>query len=268
MPTSSRPRSPGLRALLRAFALLALGLHAAQAAEIRVLSAGAVEPGLRPALAAFERDSGHTVRLSFASAPQIRERVSAGPGAGGGFDLVIAPPAVLDALVAAAKIDADASKRVPIGRVGIGVAVRPGAPIPDVSNTEALKRALLDADSVVFNRASTGLYFETLVQRLGVDAQIAAKTTRPPDGAAVMEHLLRGSGREIGFGAITEILLFRDKGLQFVGPLPAEAQNYTAYWAAPATVSSEPGAVDALLKSLAGTAAQARFVAAGIAAVN
>ena len=95
--------------------LLALVLPPAGAAELRVLSAGAVEPGLRPALAAFEQTSGHRVQLTFATAPQIRER-----GKSGGFDLVIAPSAVLDELEAAMQIDADHALRVSLGRVGLG----------------------------------------------------------------------------------------------------------------------------------------------------
>jgi molybdate transport system substrate-binding protein len=240
-------------------ALLSLGVQAAGATEIRVLSAGAVEPGLRPVLAAFEAASGHRVTLGFASAPQIRERV----GAGEVFDVVIAPPAVLDDLEAHARIAADRAQRVSIGRVGIGVAVPPGSPRPDISSAEAFKRALQEADSVVYNRASTGLYVETLLKRLGLDVQ--AKSSRYPDGATVMAHVLRGKGREIGLGATTEILLVREQGLQFVGPLPPELQNFTTYIAAPGR--ADGGAVEAaraLLRHLASAPSQAAFVAAGI----
>jgi len=243
-------------------AALACGLSVAHAAELRVLSAGAVEPGLRPALTAFEKASGHTVQLSFATAPQIRERVAAGAAA---FDVVIAPPAVLDELEAAARIANDRTQRVTIGRVGLGVAVRPGAPRPDIATPEAFKRALVEADSLVFNRASTGLYVETLLKRLGVDAQ--GKSTRYPDGASVMVHVLHGQGREIGLGAITEILLVRDQGLQFVGPLPPELQNHTTYVAAPVRADAAPAA-HALLRHLASAPVQAMFADAGIEAAR
>jgi molybdate transport system substrate-binding protein len=241
-----------------AAALLSLGLQTAAAAELRVLSAGAVEPGLRPVLAAFEKASGHRVVLSFASAPQIRERI----GAGAAFDVVIAPSVVLDELESGARIDADRAQRVTIGRVGIGVAVRPGAPRPDISNVDAFKRTLQEADSVVYNRASTGLYLETLLKRLGLDVQ--AKATRYADGAQVMAHVLHGQGREVGLGATTEILLLREQGLQFVGPLPPELQNFTVYRAAATAAPAERDAAQALLKLLASPQAQASFVAAGI----
>ena len=251
-----------LRALVRGGLLLAFAClaQATLAAEIRVLSAGAVEPGLRPALAAFEKESGHRVVLAFATAPQIRERVEAGAA----FDVVIAPPAVLDALAQASKVVAEGSQRVPIGQVGLGVAVRADAPRPAIASADELKRAILEADSLVFNRASTGLYFEALLKRLGVDAQALPKTTRYPDGAAVMAHLLKGQGREIGFGAITEILLLRDKGLLLVGPLPPELQNFTAYAASLGTSASQIEEARALLRHLAGPASKASFAAAGI----
>ena len=110
------------------------------AADVSVLSAGAVEPGLKPVLAAFERESGHRVTLSFATAPQIRERVASGAAQP---DLVIAPSAVLDELAAGAKVDTAA--RISIGRVGIGIAVRPGGVRPDLTSADTLKRALLEA---------------------------------------------------------------------------------------------------------------------------
>jgi molybdate transport system substrate-binding protein len=68
---------------------------------------------------------------------------------------------------------------------------------------------------------------------MDVYTQVEGKTTRYADGASVMEHVIKGKGREIGFGAMTEILLYQGKGLKLVGPVPAEVQNYTAYTAAP-----------------------------------
>lgn len=239
--------------------LMMCSAQAALAAQITVLSAGAVEPGIRPALAAFEQASGHSVNLTFATAPQIRQRIEAGAR----VDVLIAPPAVLDELQTASKIGADRAQRVPIGRVGLGVAVRPGAALPDISSAEAVKRAVLEAESLVFNRASTGLYFEALLQKMGLAAQALPKSTRYPDGASVMEHVLHGQGREIGFGAITEIVLFRGKGLQLVGPLPPELQNFTAYAATPMTAQSVTE-VQTLLRHLASPAMKAAFAAAGI----
>ncbi len=229
----------------------------AMAAEIRVLSAGAVEPGLRAAAAAFKKQSGHDVRITFNTAPEIRKRI----GGGEAFDVVIAPPAALDEFAGAGKVTTD---RANLGRVGLGVAVRPGAAVPDISSSEALKRSVLQADSIVFNRASSGIYFENLLKKMEIYEQVQAKTTRYADGAAVMEHVLKGKGREIGFGPVTEILQHREKGLKLVGPLPLEVQNYTSYSAAPMTAAANAELARALVRYLGSPESKALFVGAGI----
>ncbi len=245
----------------RMFLTITLSLLAsapALAAEISIISAGAVEPGVTAAAEAFHKETGVEVKIKFATAPAIRERVGGGEAA----DVVIAPPAVIDELAKAGKLDGSA--RAAVGRVGVGVVVRDGVAKPDVSSIDALKRALLDADSVIYNKASTGLYLEKLFDRLGVGREVKAKETRFADGAAVMEHVIHGKGKEIGFGAITEIRLYGDKGAQFVGPLPPEAQNYTSYAAAPSAAPANRGGAAAFVKFLASPAARAAFLAKGV----
>ena len=231
-------------------------LAQAAAAEITVLSAGAIQPGLAAAAAAFEKQTGHAVKITYATAPQIAARV----GGGETFDVVIAPPAVLDELANAGKL----GDRLSVGRVGVGVAVRAGARVPDISSAEALKRSLLAAESLVFNRASTGMYVETLLKNMGIYEQVEGKTTRYADGTAVHEHVLKGQGREMEFGAIPDILLHRDEGLRLVGPLPAEVQNYTSYAAAPMTAAPSADAALVFVRFLGSAAAKALFTASGI----
>ena len=250
----------GVAVLLSA---LVLPLHAI---ELSVLSAGAVEPGIRPALAAFERESGHTVRIDFAAAPALRAALRAAPAA----DVIIVPQGTLDELAATGT--AVAGPRAPIGRVGVGVAVRPGVAPPDVGSAESLRAALVGAEHVVFNRASTGIYVEQMLKRLDVEDVVRPKSERVADGASVMRRLLAGtSPREFGFGAMTEIALFADQGLKLVGPLPASLQNFTSYVAVPwpGAKADEPArtkAVAALMRSLQGAPARTLFVAAGIEA--
>ena len=232
--------------------------HAAAAAELSVLSGGAIEPGLKAAAAAFQRETGHAVRITFNTTPQIRQRIAGGEAP----DVVIAPPAAIEEFAKAGRLETD---RVLVGRVGLGAAVRPGAPVPDISSADALRRAVLEAESIVFNRASTGLYFEELLKKMGVYDQVASRTTRYPDGASVMEHVLaKGQGREIGFGPITEILLYKDKGLRLVGPLPAEVQNYTSYVAVPMLKGSNLDQARAFVRYLGSPAGKALVQAAGI----
>lgn len=212
--------------------LFALAAGPAAAEEIDVLSAGAVEPGLAAVANAYRWRTGHTVTIRYGTAPMLRKKMADGEVA----DVLVAPPPVLDE--AAIRLAPDV--RVEVGRVGVGVAVRDGAPKPRISSTKALDASVRAADSLVFNHASTGIYVEGLLQKLGLWDAVQGKTIRYPDGAAVMEHLIKGKGAEVGFGAITEIMLYRGKGLTFVGPLPAEVQNHTRYAAAALAAAPNP----------------------------
>jgi molybdate transport system substrate-binding protein len=230
----------------------------AVAAEIKVLSAGAVEPGLHKAVEQFRQSTSHEVTIQFNTAPQIVQRMQEGYVA----DVVIAPPAGLKQQVDAGRIVADGHTTV--GKVGIGIVVRKDASSPTVATTDEIKTAVLGADSVVYNTASTGLYLERLFDRLGVTDQIKGKSTRPPSGEAVMQTVVGGSGSQIGFGAITEIKLFETKGVKFLGPLPADIQNYTTYNAALTTNGPQPEAAKAFVTYLATPEARRIFAAAGI----
>jgi molybdate transport system substrate-binding protein len=257
MTTARRALRAGLK-IAGASVLMAgvLFVSPVQAAQITVLSGSAIEPGLTPAASAFEKQTGHKVTITFATTPERRKRIAAGEV----FDVVIVPPDVVEEFARAGKIDAE---RVYVGRAGLGVAVRSGAPVPDISSAEAIRRAVLDAESVVFNRASTGLYFEGVLKKMGVYGEIEGRITRHGDGAAVMEHLVKGKGKEIGFGAITEILVYKDKGLRLVGPLPADIQNYTSYYAVPMSAGTQKETAGAFARFLAGPG-KAQFSAAGI----
>ena len=228
------------------------------AAEIRVLSAGAVEPGLHAFAEQVKRDLGHDLRIQFNTAPQIAKRLAAGEV----YDILIAPPAAIEQAIKDGK--AVAGTRVPVGRVGAGIIVRSSAAVPDVATVEALKQALLGADSVVYNTASTGLYLDRLFGELGILDQLKPKTTRYPNGAPVMEHVINGKGNEIGFGAITEIGMYEPKGLKLAGPLPAEVQNYTSYDAVVMTGAASLEAARAVLRQIATPAAKAIFAAQGV----
>jgi len=199
------------------------------AANVTVLSAGAVTPGLTSAATSFEKEKGHAIKMSFDTAPGIRKRVENGES----FDIVIAPPAAITNFAKLGKLQ---EERVAVGRVGIGVAVRPGAPTPDISDAEAFKRSVLEADSLLFSRASTGLYLENLFKKWGIYDKLEPRVTRHT--GSVSDHVLNGKGKEIGFSPITDILMHRDQGLRLVGPLPPEVQHYTAYVAALTTNAS------------------------------
>jgi len=230
----------------------------AGAVEIKVLSAGAVEPGIVRAAEAYRRATGNAISVQFNTAPQLVKKLADGVVA----DILIAPPGVLDAQTKDGKVLADG--RILLGRVGAGILVRAGAPLPDVATVEAMKRALLATDMVVYNTASSGIYIEKMLERIGVGDAVKAKTRRYPDGEAVMMHIINGKGNEIGFGAITEIKLFEPKGAKLVGPLPSEVQNYTSYGAALLANGPAKDAAKAFLTYLASAEAANIFFDAGI----
>ena len=226
--------------------------------ELKILSAGAVKPGLTKVIDAFQRDSGNRVQVSFATAPAIVKQI----GQGETVDVLIAPPGVLEQLVKSGKYAA--RKAVTLGRIGVGVLVRDGEPLPQTATTNDFKKSLLSAQSVIYNQASTGTYLETLFESLGIGASIRDKATRYPDFAAVLDHVSKGKGREIGLGATTVIIENENRGVRFAGPLPAEIQNYTTYVATLIAESKAKEVAEQFMRYLASPTAKALLTAAGI----
>jgi molybdate transport system substrate-binding protein len=231
---------------------------AGSAAELKVLSAGAVQPGLIAAAKIFRDKSGDEAKIAYDPATVLGKRVAGGEVA----DIVVSSPAVIADLTKTGKVSAEGQVR--LGRVGVGVVVREGAPSPNLSSTQALKNALLEADAVVYNTASSGAYVEDMLKKIGAFDQIQGKLVRLFDGNAVMRRLVEGKGKEFGFGGITDIVLNHDKGVRLVGPLPAEIQNYTSYTAAVIAVAPNPAGAKAFLTYLASSDARTLFAANGI----
>jgi molybdate transport system substrate-binding protein len=256
---SSTTKDTNRHLLPRATAIAALFCAiAAHAGEVKVISPSAMHSSLDALVEAYRKQSGDEIKLSFETAPALPKRLASGETA----DIIIVPPAAMEKVIEMGK--AAPAGRFELGRVGVGVAVRADAPVPDISNTEALKRAILDAESVAYNRASSGVYVEQLMEKLGLAEQIKAKTVRHRDAQESFTHLLNGKGREIGFGGLTEIVRWRDKGLRLVGPLPADIQNYTVYTAALAADPPNPDGARAFFKFLASPAAKAILKAQGV----
>src|SRR6267378_1717649 len=134
--------------------VLVAGMSTASAAELSVLSAGAVEGGLVRLIEQFRQTSGHDVRVQYGTSPELAERLAAAQSA----DVLIAPAPVMDRAVADRKVVGDT--RITVGRVGIGVIVREDARVPNLASPDTLRRAFLEADTIVYNRGSSGLYIE------------------------------------------------------------------------------------------------------------
>src|ERR1700722_17301680 len=229
-----------------AAACLALG-SAGSAAELKVLAAGGMQPGLNAAAKVFRAKTGIEAKFTYEPPVDLGRRVAGGEAA----DIVVSSPPVIADLTRTGKVLGDGQMH--LGRVGVGVVVRDGAPLPDVSSPPALKGSLLDAEAVVYNTASSGTYIDGMLKKIGVFDQIQSKLIRLWDGTAVMHHLMEGKAKEFGFGGITDILLYRDRGLRLVGPLPAEIQNYANYSTAVGSTAPDPAGANAFMAYLAST---------------
>lgn len=231
--------------------LLALLVAApAAAAEIKLLTTGAFKSVALALIPRFEAETGHKVIVENDTAGGLVRRI----GEGAAFDLVVLTPGAIRDLKAQGKVAGDP---VDLARVGIGVAVRAGAPRPDIGSVEAFKRMLLDARSIAYidPRAggSSGIYLAGLFERLGVAEQVQPKAVLVP-GGLVAERITNGDA-QVGIHQISELLAV--PGAELVGPLPAEIQNYTVYTGGVGASAREPAAAHALLATLSGPAAAA-----------
>ncbi len=228
----------------------------AQAAEIKVLSAGALEPAMTALAADYAARTGDKLIIDFQTSGEMRELGQAGPLS---VDVVATPDPLTAEFVNAGRTT---STSLSVGRIGIGVAVRTGDPVPDISTVPAFKAALLAAHSVLFNRASSGMGVEKMIQNLGLTNELAARTQRFPNAESVMKQLIAGERGDLAMGAPTAISLYTSQGLRYVGPIPAELQSYTAY-----VVALTPGAspiAHKLLEYLATPEARKIFIAKGV----
>jgi molybdate transport system substrate-binding protein len=228
--------------------LAALPRLAASPAEIKVLTAGAMRglvDALRPQ---FERQSGLRVVVDNATAGVLAKRIAGGEAC----DAVIITSTALQDLIAQGRIVPQS--RVELAKVGMGVVVKRGAPLPDIATVDAFKRTLLAAKSVAYidPRAggTTGVYFDALLARLGIADAIRPKA-KLKDGGHVADLVASGEA-EIGVHVISEIKPV--KGVTLVGPLPQAIQHTTVYAAGVAAAASDAAGAQALLKLLAGEA--------------
>jgi len=212
---------------------------AAQAAEIRVLCSNGLKAVMEDAAPQFERASGHKVVMKFGLAAGFKQQIEAGEA----FDLAVLTPALIDDLIKQGKLTA--VSRVVVARSGLGVAVRKGAPKPDLSTADAFKRTVVNAKSIGFNeRGLTGIYLWSLFDKLGLTAVVKAKFK---DGSGAT---MAGTGQtEIGLTQASEIALVPEAEL--AGRLPAEIQHFTVFPAAISASAREPDAARSLLKFLA-----------------
>lgn len=212
-------------------------------ANIKVMASAAFREAYLELLPEFERASGHRVTNTWVPSVQMMNRLKGGETT----DIVILSDASLEELAQAGIV----AERFPLAKSGIGVAVRAGAPRPDISSGDGIRRAALAARSIVYSTGPSGIYLRQLFERMGIADEIKAKVRQvqgEPAGAVVA----RGEA-EIGFQQMSELLPVA--GIDVVGPLPPDIQEITIFSAGLHARAPEPAAARALIAWLKAPAA-------------
>ncbi len=229
-------------------------------AGIRVLSAAAVRQGLEALAESFADENAAEISLAFATGPQIGEKLEAG---GDVADLVIGPESLMERLADAGRIVG--ATRAALGGVEAGVAIKAGAPVPDISTPEAVRQALLAAEAITFNTASSGAFIAEMIAGLGIADAVAARVHRFADGAEAMAFLAATEGdTALGFGQSTGLKVHEPKGITLVGPLPNEVGKVTTYVAAVTNEAEDADLARTLIAYLTGEGGKARFIKTGV----
>jgi len=222
-------------------AAMVIGMNTAHAAEIKVIASAAVREACLDLVRSFEKSSGHKVTTIWAGTESITKRISGGEV----VDIVIIAAPNIDKLISEGKLVA--GSRVDIAKSGVGLAVRAGLPKPDISSSEAVKKAVLAAKSVAYSSGPSGFYVADLFKKMGIADQIKEKVKQTPSGVQVGEVVARGEA-DLGFQQVSELL--HVKGINYLGPLPADIQHITVFSAGLHTAAPAPDAAKALVKFL------------------
>ncbi|HUL89549.1 MAG TPA: substrate-binding domain-containing protein [Pseudolabrys sp.] len=225
------------------------------AAEIKVLSTQATEGAYRELVPQFEKATRHKVTTIFSGTLDVQKRLAAGES----YDMIIMAAPAIDAQIKAGKVVA--GSRVDIAKSGVAVGVPKGAPKPDISTTEALKKTVLAAKSIGYSTGPSGVYVINLFEKLGVAEQVKDKLKQTPTGVFV-GSIIANREVEIGFQQVSELADF--PGVDYVGPLPAEVQQTTLFSSGIIVGGKEAEAAGALVKFLTSPEAGAAFKKRGM----
>jgi molybdate transport system substrate-binding protein len=212
-----------------------------QAAEIKLLASSAIKETYLELLPLFEKTTGHKVTAAWSSTPDIQKRIAAGEAA----DLVILGDSGTEELIKQGKLAANS--RANFAKSGIAVAVRAGAPKPDISSSEAVKKSVLAAKSVAYSAGASGTYLVSMFEKLGISEQVKTKLATVKPGEPVGDVVARGEA-EIGFHQLSELIPV--KGIQILGPLPGDIQRVTVFSGGLHSGATETDATTALVKFL------------------
>jgi molybdate transport system substrate-binding protein len=210
---------------------------------MEVLCTNGVKSVMLDLIPAFERERGVKIAVTWGSTQALLKDLESGARG----DLAVLTDEAIDALMGHGKVNA--GSRIDLARSGIGVAVRTGAKRPDIASPEALKRALLAAKAVAHSKTGlSGIYFPTVLARLGIADEMKGKIVIPDAGTPVGELVAKGDA-ELGIQQISELLPVA--GVEIVGPLPQPLQKITTFSGGVLTAAKEPSLATALLKFVA-----------------
>ena len=228
----------------------------AQAAELKVLSGNGARAAVRELCEQFERASGHKVTVDFEVDAALEKKIAAGEP----FDVAVLNPQPLDASIKNGKVVA--ASRAVIGRIGLGAAVKAGAPKPDISTVDRFKAALLATTKGVAypGEGASGRYFASLVERMGIGEQMKPKM-RPMAAEDTVEVVARG---EADMVVVVASRIVGVPGVEFVGLIPAEVQANIGFATGISSATKEPDAARALVRFLTAPAAEPVLRKAGI----
>ena len=213
----------------------------ASAAEIKVLASGATKDAYVELVPEFEKSSGHRVVTTWTGSANIRKQIAAGEV----YDLVIVGGPEIDAFIQEGKVVP--GSRVDLMKSGVGVGVRAGAPKPDISSSEALKKTVLSAKSIGYSTGPSGDYVVSLFERVGIADEVKPKLKQVPSGARIGTFIMSGEA-EIGFQQISELI--HAPGVDYLGPLPPDVQKITVYSSGIHSGAKQPEAAKELVKFL------------------
>jgi molybdate transport system substrate-binding protein len=223
--------------------------------ELQVLAGGGIAVPFKEIGAQFERASGHKLHIRFGTAPQLIAMATSGEP----FDLGVVPRDVMKDAAARAQFASGPTPEV--ARVGLAVAVRKGAPKPDISTPETLKSTLLKARSIASIPASaTGAQLADVYAHLGITPAMQARTKAQPLPGDIIQAVASGDADLAVF--VMNVLM--DPRLEIVGPFPAEIQREVVYVSGLAARTSDAQAAQAFIAYLRSPAGAAVIKARGL----
>src|SRR5215468_9734175 len=258
----------GENAMTRALAsvlatVLTLLATAANAADIKVISAGAVRALIADMIDDYSKQTGHKFEFTTGPTGYLRDVIATGQHA----DLIIAAASLMGELEKTGKLTP--GSRVDLGRVGMGVVIREGAPVPDVSTPEAIKQLLLKASSIAYTDPKLGgtsvIQLMKIADSFGIKDVVVKKGVLATGGDDASEKVAHGQA-EIAFSLISEIVPI--KGAKLAGPLPGDTQLWTVYTSAIPMSSKEPTHARAFITALTSPAMAPRWSTGGFEQVK